>query len=86
MGSIDTSVEYIVFCHRQLVFFFLSFILCGITGNWKKLDLSCLIQAMSYEYFDLPRIRKHENGWKCKEIFIILSYLIGAKLEIASCW
>ena len=81
MGSIDTLVEYIVFCHKQLgFFFFLSFILCGITGNWKKLDLSCLIQAVSYEYFDLARIRKHENGRKCKEIFIILSYLIGAKL------
>ena len=80
MGLIDTLVEYIVFCHKQLVFFFFSFILCGITGNWKKLDLSCLIQAVSYEYFDLARIRKHENGRKCKEIFIILSYLIGAKL------
>ena len=45
VAQIDTLVEYILLCHKQLVFFFffLSFSFCESIFNWKKLDLSCLI-------------------------------------------
>ena len=37
---------------------------------------------MSYGYFDLPRIKKHEKD----EMQRNFHYLFGAKLEFASCW
>ena len=75
MAQIDTLVEYILLCHKQPVFFFFfSFSFCGSIFNWKKLDLSCLIQAASCGYFDLPRIRKNEKDGNTKEFPLL--YLI----------
>ena len=80
MGSIDTLVEYILFCHKQP--FFLSFILCGITINWKKLDLSCLIQVGMNT---LICLESRSMKWmEMQRNFHYFIYLIGAKLEFAS--
>ena len=72
MAQIDTLVEYILLCHKQLVFFFFSFIFfCESIFNWKKLVLSCLIQAASCGYFDLPRIKKNEKDGNTKEFLLL---------------
>ena len=59
MAQIDTLVEYILLCHKKPVsFFFFSFSFCGSIFNWKKLNLSCLIQVVSCGYFHLSESRR----------------------------